>query len=105
MPWMMTPAPQEASSQSVGESVRMARSVQPVVIVGNTTCVQVAPASSERNTPVRVAAYRCDERLGLITILLTNRKSAVVVLASCVQVAPPFVVLKMPLPRTASMLK
>jgi hypothetical protein len=48
----------------------MAMSVQPFTALPLRTIDQVPPASSERNTPVRVAAHRRCELRGLTRIFI-----------------------------------
>src|SRR5688572_7510535 len=64
--------PQEAKRKSAAVSVRWARSRHPPLTVVVRTRVQVAPASRDRQTPVRVAAYRREESWGLTTRSLTQ---------------------------------
>ncbi len=68
------------------------------------TCrVQVAPPSVLRYRPVLVAASRFAP-LGEIASRFTKYQLLLFVLASCVQVLPPSLLLKTPAPRTASAL-
>src|SRR5262245_40635113 len=91
--------PQEARTYAGAPAM----SKHPLTSLASITRVQVPPLFVERYSPARVAA-RTVVPLGSTLTLFTKLKLVFAVLTSWFQLVPPSIVLKIPAPRTASLL-